>query len=288
MRGAMLPNDVRPADPAIPLTDRLDEVVFYVPAYMGPVDDLALMERMLEAQVVQLLTAGFESALKYLPSGVTLCNAGGVHDASTAELGVGLILTSLRGIDDFARAMPSGEWQHSRREALVDKKVLILGAGGVGSALRSRLLPFEADVAMVGRAARPGVHSVEDLPGLLPDADIVVLALPLDERTRGLVDAAFLARLADGTLLVNLSRGPVVDTEALVAAVGTGRIRAALDVTDPEPLPVGHPLWTLPGVLISPHVGGNSTAFLPRARRLVSEQLTRFALGEPLMSVVVT
>ena len=288
MRGAMLPHDVRPADPPIPLTDRLDEVVFYVPAYMGPVDDLALMERMPELQVVQLLTAGFESALQYLPSGVTLCNAGGVHDASTAELGVGLILTSLRGIDDFARAMPSGEWLHSRREALVDKKVLILGAGGVGSALRSRLLPFEVDVAMVGRAARPGVHSVDDLPDLLPDADIVVLALPLDERTRGLVDATFLARLPDGALLVNLSRGPVVDTEALVAALGTGRIRAALDVTDPEPLPVGHPLWTLPGVLISPHVGGNSTAFLPRARRLVSEQLTRFALGQPLMSVVVT
>lgn len=288
MRGAMLPSDVRPADPPFPLTERLDEVVFYVPAYMGPVDDLALMERMPELQVVQLLTAGFESALKYLPPGVTLCNAGGVHDASTAELGVGLILASLRGIDDFARAMPSGEWRHSRREALVDKKVLIVGAGGVGTALRDRLLPFEADVVMVGRAARPGVHSVDDLLGLLPDADIVVLALPLDERTRGLVDAGFLARLAEGALLVNLSRGPVVDTDALVAAVGSGRIRAALDVTDPEPLPLGHPLWTLPGVLISPHVGGNSTAFLPRARRLVADQLTRFALGQPLMSVVVS
>jgi phosphoglycerate dehydrogenase-like enzyme len=284
----MLPSDVRPADPPFPLTERLDEVVFYVPAYMGPVDDLALMERMPELQVVQLLTAGFESALKYLPPGVTLCNAGGVHDASTAELGVGLILASLRGIDDFARAMPSGEWRHSRREALVDKKVLIVGAGGVGTALRDRLLPFEADVVMVGRAARPGVHSVDDLLGLLPDADIVVLALPLDERTRGLVDAGFLARLAEGALLVNLSRGPVVDTDALVAAVGSGRIRAALDVTDPEPLPLGHPLWTLPGVLISPHVGGNSTAFLPRARRLVADQLTRFALGQPLMSVVVS
>ena len=141
---------------------------------------------------------------------------------------------------------------------------------------------------MVGRAARPGVHSVDDLLGLLPDADIVVLALPLDERTRGLVDEGFLARLAEGALLVNLSRGPVVDTDALVAAVGSCRIRAALDVTDPEPLPVGHPLWTLPGVLISPHVGGNSTAFLPRARRLVADQLTRFALGQPLMSVVVS
>jgi phosphoglycerate dehydrogenase-like enzyme len=283
----MLPDDVRPVDPPIPLTDRLEEVAFYVPGYMCPDDELALMAHMPRLQVVQLLTAGFDAARAHLPPGVTLCNAGGVHDASTAELGVGLILASLRGIDDFARAMPSGQWAHSRREALVDKRVLVIGAGGVGTAVRNRIQAFEADVVMVGRTARPGVHPVEDLPSLLPDADVVVLTLPLDERTRGLVDAAFLSRLAEGALLVNLSRGPVVDTDALVAAVGSGRIRAALDVTDPEPLPAGHPLWSLPGVLISPHVGGNSSAFLPRARRLVSEQLQRFALGQPLASIVV-
>ena len=287
MRGAMIPADVQPLDPPIPVTEKLEEIAFYVPRYMGPVEDLLLMGRMPGLQVVQLLTAGFESALAHLPSGVTLCNAGGVHDASTAELGIGLILASLRGIDDFARAMPFGEWLHSRRDSLADKRILILGAGGVGKALRSRLLPFEAEVVMVGRSARSGVHSVDELPTLLPDADVVVLALPLDERTRGLANTDFMARMADGALLVNLTRGAVVDTDALVAAVRSGRIRAALDVTDPEPLPAGHPLWDLPGVLISPHVGGNSTAFLPRARRLVAEQLERFAAGQPLSFVVV-
>jgi phosphoglycerate dehydrogenase-like enzyme len=282
----MLPADVRPVDPQVPLTETLEEVAFYVPRYMGPVEDLLLMELMPGLRVVQLLTAGFESALAHLPPGVTLCNAGGVHDASTAELGVGLILASLRGIDDFARAMPSGQWLHSRRSSLADSRILILGAGGVGTALRDRLLPFEAEVVMVGRSARSGVHSVDELPSLLPDADVVVLAVPLDERTRGLVDAHFLAHLAEGALLVNVSRGAVVDTDALVAAVRSGRIRAALDVTDPEPLPAAHPLWNLPGVLISPHVGGNSAAFLPRARRLVAEQLQRFAAGQPLSFVV--
>jgi phosphoglycerate dehydrogenase-like enzyme len=170
---------------------------------------------------------------------------------------------------------------------LADKRILILGAGGVGTALRSRLLPFEAEVVMVGRSARSGVHSVDELPTLLPDADVVVLALPLYERTRGLANTDFMTRMADGALLVNLSRGAVVDTDALVSAVRSGRIRAALDVTDPEPLPAGHLLWDLPGVLISPHVGGNSTAFLPRARRLVAEQLERFAAGQPLSFVVV-
>jgi phosphoglycerate dehydrogenase-like enzyme len=139
---------------------------------------------------------------------------------------------------------------------------------------------------MVGRSSRPGVHAAADLPDLLRGADIVVLAVPLDESTRGLVGTAFLARMRDRALLVNVARGPVVDTDALVAAVSSGRIRAALDVTDPEPLPPGHPLWSLPDVLISPHVGGNTSAFLPRARRLVDEQLRRFAGGRPLEHIV--
>lgn len=287
MLSAMIPDEVRPVDPPIPITDRLGDVAFYVPRYMGPVDDLVLMADMPQLRVVQLLTAGFDAALPHLPPGVMLCNAGGVHDASTAELGVALILASLRGLDDFSRAMPEGGWLHSRRESLADKRVLILGAGGVGTALRDRLVPFEADITMVGRSARPGVHSAVDLAGLLPSADIVVLALPLDDRTVHLVDAAFLSRLAEGALLVNVARGPVVDTDALVEAVAAGRVRAALDVTDPEPLPPGHPLWTLPGVVISPHVGGNTSAFLPRARRLVADQLDRFATGQPLASVIV-
>lgn len=286
MLGAMLPDEVRPPDPPLPLVSRPEDVVFYVPHYMGPTDDLALMSRMPNLAVVQLLTAGYENALRYLPSGVTLCNAGGVHDASTAELAVGLTIASLRGLDAFARAMPTGAWLYGRREALADKRVLVLGAGGVGQAIRRRLEPFETDVVLVGRSARAGVHAAGDVPALLPSADVVILALPHTEETHHLVDTAFLARMADGALLVNVARGAVVDTDALVEQVASGRIRAALDVTDPEPLPPDHPLWALPGVLISPHVGGNTSAFLPRARRLVAEQLRRFAAGEPLLSVV--
>ena len=286
MLGAMLPVDMRPAAPAIPLVDDLDRVAFYVPRYMGPVDDLALMSRMPHLKVVQLLTAGYDNALPFVPKAVTLCNAGGVHDASTAELAVGLILASLRGLDSFARAMPTGAWLYGRRESLADRRVVVVGAGGVGDAIRRRLEPFETDVVMVGRTARSGVHAASELPHLLPHADVVVLAVPLSAETRGLVDDVFLARMRDHSLLVNVARGPVVDTDALVTHVAAGRIRAALDVTDPEPLPPDHPLWALSGVLISPHVGGNTSAFLPRARALVADQLTRFAAGQPLVSVV--
>ena len=282
----MLPDDVRPLDPPVPLVNDLERVAFYVPPYMGPADDLAVMAHMPRLQVVQLLTAGYENALRFLPPGVTLCNAGGVHDASTAELAVGMIIASLRGIDAFARAMPSGSWLYGRREALADKRVVVVGAGGVGQALRRRLEPFEAEVLMVGRSARPGVQASADLPALLPSADVVVLAVPLTDETHGLVDTEFLARMRDGALLVNVARGSVVDTDALTEQVASGRILAALDVTDPEPLPPDHPLWSLPGVLISPHVGGNTSAFLPRARRLVAEQLQRFATGQPLEHVV--
>jgi phosphoglycerate dehydrogenase-like enzyme len=221
-----------------------------------------------------------------LPPAATLCNAAGVHDASTAEIAVGLAIASLRGIDDFARAMPNGAWLRGRRESLADKRVVIIGAGGVGSAIRQRMAAFEAETVMVARTAREGVNAIADLPALLPSADVVVLAVPLVDSTRHLADAAFLACMPDGALLVNVARGPVVDTEALVAAVSSGRLRAALDVTDPEPLPAGHPLWTLPGVLVSPHVGGNSSAFVPRARRLVEAQIARWQGRQPLEHVV--
>ena len=282
--GALVPAEVRP--PGVAAVEDLERVGFYVPAYMGPVTEFERMRDMPNLRVVQLLTAGYESALPYLPAGVILCNASGVHDASTAELAVGLMLASLRGIDEFARAMPRGEWRFGRREALADKRVVVVGAGGVGQAIRGRLEPFETDVVMVGRSVRPGVHAGSELPALLPSADAVVLAVPLTEQTHHLVDTRFLALMRDGSLLVNVARGPVVDTDALVEQVASGRIRAALDVTDPEPLPPDHPLWMLPGVLISPHVGGNTSAFLPRACRLVAEQLRRFVAGEPLSSVV--
>jgi phosphoglycerate dehydrogenase-like enzyme len=161
-----------------------------------------------------------------------------------------------------------------------------VGYGSVGAAIERRLDGFESRVLRVARTAREGVSPMEDLGDLLPQADVVVLVVPMTDRTRGLVDAGFLASMPDGALLVNVSRGPVVVTDALVAELASGRLLAALDVTDPEPLPAGHPLWSVPGLLVSPHVGGNTTAFLPRAFRLVADQLGRYQAGQPLANVI--
>ena len=242
-------------------------------------------------EVVQTLTAGYETVLPHVPAGVTLANAKGVHDASTAELTLGLVLASLRGIGQFAVDALEGRWRYRRRPSLADRRVLVVGVGGLGSAIAARLQPFEVSLTRVGTRARVDdhgpVHGVDELARLLPHSDVVILACPLTDATRGLVDAAFLAAMPDGALLVNVARGPVVVTAALLAEVSSGRLTAALDVTDPEPLPPEHPLWRTPGVLVSPHVGGNSTAFEPRARALLRDQLTRYATGEPLRNVVV-
>lgn len=191
------------------------------------------------------------------------------------------------------RAQAKGEWLGGFRPALADKSVLIVGYGSIGAAIEDRLAPFElARVARVARSerttARGPVHPLTELPALLPEADIVILATPLTDQTRGLVNGDFLARMKDGALLVNVARGPVVDTKALLAELESGRLTAALDVTDPEPLPPGHPLWQAPGVLISPHVGGPTSAFRPRAERLLVDQLSRFMNREPLRNVILT
>ncbi|WP_049572422.1 2-hydroxyacid dehydrogenase [Streptomyces sp. SBT349] len=276
-----------PADPA--------RCVFYVVPYMkGPALALRPLEHMPRLRVVQTLTAGVEHmlpAVDRLPSGAVLCNAGELHNTSTAELALALTLAAQRDIPGAVRAQPEARWEPSVQPSLADRRVLIVGYGGIGSAVEDRLLPF--DVAEVIRVAsrprtteRGPVHGVDELPALLPRAEVVIVATPLTDATRGLVDAEFLALLPDGALLVNVARGAVVDTKALVAEVETGRLRAALDVTDPEPLPEGHPLWRAPGVLITPHVGGPSTAFRPRAERLLRAQLRRFAVGEPLRHIV--
>ena len=268
-------------DPTVPP----EETRFYVPSYMAGEWAFEAMRLMPALEVCQLPTAGFEHALAHLPEGVTLCNAGGVHDASTAELAVGLMLARLRRLDDMARAMPAGDFIHGRYDALADRRVVIVGAGGIGQALARRLEGFECNVVLVGRTAREGVRARADLDDLVRQADIVVIAVPLDDSTRGMVDAGFLALMRDGALLVNVARGPVADTDAILAEAG--RLAFALDVTDPEPLPPDHPLWRAPGVLISPHVGGNTTAFLPRVGRLVREQVQRWESGSGLLHVVV-
>ncbi|UKY52850.1 2-hydroxyacid dehydrogenase [Streptomyces inhibens] len=278
-----------PADPA--------RCVFYAVPYMkGAEVSLRPLSWMSRVRVVQTLTAGIEHmlpGLSQMPSGAQLCNARGLHDASTAELALTLILASLRDIPDFVRGQDAGEWRQGFRPALADKSVLIVGYGSIGSAIEDRLTPFEcARVVRVARTARDTVrgpvHPLSSLSALLPDADVVVLAIPLTDGTRGLVGSDFLARMKDGALLVNIARGGIVDTKALLAELESERLRAALDVTDPEPLPAGHPLWHAPGVLITPHVGGPSSAFLPRAKRLLRDQLTLFAAGEPLRNVIAT
>jgi phosphoglycerate dehydrogenase-like enzyme len=264
--------------------------VFVVLPYLDPRPRLDRLAGLANLRVVHTLSAGYEHVLPRLPDGVLLCNAAGVHDASTAELTLGLVLAAQRGLAEYARAQPEGRWLAGTRSSLADRRVLLVGAGSVGSAIALRLDPFEVELTRVATRARDDerghVHGVDELPRLLPEAEIVIVVVPLTPSTRHLVDAGFLAAMSDGALLVNVARGAVVDTDALVAELATGRLRAALDVTDPEPLPPGHPLWTTPNTLISPHVGGDTTAFPPRARRLLRAQLTRFAAGEPLRNVV--
>ncbi|MEU8538771.1 2-hydroxyacid dehydrogenase [Streptomyces sp. NPDC048717] len=278
-----------PGDPA--------NCAFYVVPYMkGEKIAVRPLSGMSRVRVVQTLSAGIDHVtpgIGSLPSGVRLCNAKGVHEASTAELTLALILASLRGIPGFVRGQDAEEWRSGFYPALADKTVLIVGYGSIGAAIEDRLTPFEcARVVRVARSPRMGehgpVHALDDLPELLPQADVVVLSTPLTPQTRHLADAAFLGRMKDGALLVNVARGPVVDTEALLKEVEAGRITAALDVTDPEPLPAGHPLWHAPGVLVTPHVGGSTSAFMPRAKRLLAAQLTRFAAGEEPVNVVLT
>jgi phosphoglycerate dehydrogenase-like enzyme len=262
------------------------DVEFYVPPYDLRPSVADVVPRMTSLRVVQTLSAGVDAIRARVPEGVLLCNGRGIHDTSTAELTLALMLASLREVPRYVRQQDRGEWHRGFTQSLADKRVLIVGYGAIGAAIESRLVPFECEVVRVARTARDGVHAVGELPALVPDADVVVLIMPLTEETRGLVDADFLARMKPGALLVNMARGAVVDTAALIEALQAHRIQAALDVTDPEPLPAGHPLWSAPGVLISPHNGGASSAMRPRAMRLVREQLARYVAGEPLLNVM--
>jgi phosphoglycerate dehydrogenase-like enzyme len=271
--------------------DSIADVELLVAPYMFAAPKV--MERVAEMtslKAVQLLSAGYDNFLPFLPEGVQLCNAAGVHDASTAELAVALALASTRHLDLYARNMPSGSWRNDFTTSLADRHILIVGYGRIGAAIEQRLAGFEpGSITRVARRARTGdvpVHPIEELHSLLPQAEVVFVITPLTPATEHLIGAAELALLPDGALVVNTARGKVVDTEALLAQARTGRISAALDVTDPEPLPSDHELWRTPGVLISPHVGGQSSAFWPRMERMVRGQLARFAAGEPLLNVV--
>ncbi|MCW3492874.1 2-hydroxyacid dehydrogenase [Microbacterium sp. SSM24] len=266
--------------------ERFDIVV---PPYMSMARVLARLEGV-EVGLVQGQSIGYDGVADILPDGLVFANAASVHETSTAELAVGLAIAAQRRIDVFARDTADGRWAAQFTQSLADRRVLLLGYGGVGKAVAARLAPFEVQLTAVARRPRVEegmpVHGVDELPELLGEAEIVIVTLPGGAETRHIVDDAFLSALPDGALLVNVGRGSLVDTDALVAHVRRGRIRAALDVTEPEPLPAGHPLWALPGVLVTPHVGGDSSAMAPRIAKLVRTQIERMARGEAPVNVV--
>jgi phosphoglycerate dehydrogenase-like enzyme len=241
-------------------------------------------------KVVQAPFAGVDTFLPLLPPGLTLCDAQGVHDIPTAEWAVAVILAMQKHLPFYFGLQQQENWVRPRHaesiDEIADKIVLIVGHGSIGRAIESRLAPFGPRLLRVARRAREGVSPVSQLDELLPQADIVVVITPLTAETRQLMNVDKIARMKRGALLVNAARGEVVDTDALVQALNEKRIRAALDVTDPEPLPAGHPLWKAPNLLITPHTAGVSPKFLGRALKLASEQAERFARGEPLLNVV--
>lgn len=267
-----------------------DPIDIVVPPYMGGVAVLGALGNV-TTRLVQSQSIGFDGVADALPPGHVFANAASVHETSTAELTLSLILAAQRGIPTFVRAAEQGIWAPERLASLADRTVLLLGYGGVGKAVEERLAGFETNIVRVASRAREDItghiHGIEELPNLLPQADIVVVGVPLSDATTHLVDDRFLSLMPDGALLVNIARGAVADPDALLDHARRGRLRFALDVTEPEPLPDGHPLFALPNVLITPHVGGASSAMIPRMARLLRRQVDRMLRGDEPLNVVV-
>lgn len=276
-----------PANTPIENSD-LSEITFYVPTYMGGRPALELTKKMPNLKILQMPNAGYDDAMEYVQDGMTLCNGKSIHDDSTAELAVGLTIASLRGFPDFVRNQDKSEWVHVKNKSINDRRIGIIGFGSIGTTIAKMLSGFAVEIIPFTQSGRDNTIAITDLDKHLPTLDVVILILPLTKESKHLFDAKRLSLMKDGALLVNVARGPIVETNALVKELNSGRITAALDVTDPEPLPKDHPLWRVKGVLISPHVGGNTTAFESRARRLVESQLNLLAKGKPLNNVIVS
>jgi phosphoglycerate dehydrogenase-like enzyme len=271
------------------LPDSADEVEVVVLPFGVPPSRMPVLAKLPRLRLIQLMSAGAENIIPFVPPGVTLCNARGAHDPAVAEWIAAVILAQVRQLPRFMAAQQAGTWDPVRSASLDGQTVLIVGYGSIGEAVERRLAPFDVTIERIARRPRPdapGVMTMDDLPQALPRADIVILLVPVTPATTGLVDAHFLAQLHDGALLVNAARGSIVDTAALLAELSSGRLRAALDVTDPEPLPEGHPLWSAPGLLLTPHVAGAMTTTMSHVMALVKDQLARYAAGEPLRHVV--
>ncbi len=278
-------------EPGEPLPPGGEKATVLVPGFLSGGEVTRLLDELPDLEYVQLLTAGAERWIKILPPSIKLSICRGAHGGSTAEWVIGALLYIYREFGQFATAQREGEWVHDwvssgGTDTLQGKRVLIVGAGDLGEQLTRRLIPFDATATLVGRHARDGVHGIDELPDLLGDYDAVVLMVPLTSETTGMVDAAFLARMADGAILVNAARGQVVNTDALVAELNSGRLRAALDVTDPEPLPAGHPLWTAKGLFLTPHVGGSCRGSDVRSWRIAAAEIARYAAGDEPQNLV--
>jgi phosphoglycerate dehydrogenase-like enzyme len=276
--------DVWAGSPAFP--DSAGDVEIVVPSFDARDAELARLRELPRLKVVQLESVGVDWVRPHIPDGVILCNARGAYDKAVAEWVVAVALSHYRNLPAFERARQLGTWDFAHTGTLEGKTALIVGFGSIGSELASMLHVFGVDTIGVARTARDGVHGVDELPDLLPRADLVVLTLPGTAASRHLVDTRFLGTMRDGALLVNAGRGEVVDTDALLAELQNTRLFAALDVTDPEPLPDGHPLWRAPGLQLTPHVAGSNGTAMAKAMRLTKAQLIRYAAGETLLNVV--
>jgi phosphoglycerate dehydrogenase-like enzyme len=268
------------------VTDDARASTVWVPPFLASLDVAGVIAQLPDLELIQLVSAGAEQFVDYVPDGVILCNARGAHSGATAEWIVAAMLASIRQFPRFLAAQARGEWDNPWNDELAGRRVLIVGAGDIGAVLGRRLAGFDVEVSYVARSAREGVSAVQELPDLLPRHEIVVLLVPTTPETRGMVDSEFLAAMPDGSLLINAARGPIVDTEALLSELTRRRLHAALDVTDPEPLPVGHPLWSAPNLLLTPHTAGSVPFAGAKALAVVRAQLERMLAGQPLQNVV--
>lgn len=273
---------------AVDAESSFSEVTFFCLPYLGAAVALELLPRLPRLRVVQSLSSGVDDVLAALPAGVTLCNGRGLHhEESTAELAVALILASLRQLPNFVLRQQQAVWEHSRTDTLDGKRVLLVGRGVIAREIEQRLLPFGAQVRKVSRTAGNGVEPLSRLRNVAGETDVLVVCIALTDETRGLVDARVLAALPDGALVVNVARGPVIDAVALQPELTSGRLAAALDVSDPEPLPAVRLEWSLPNVLVTPHIGGDTIEFARRTGPFLIDQVRRHLGGVELRNVVI-
>jgi phosphoglycerate dehydrogenase-like enzyme len=291
--------EIGPVPPFVELVTTPEPAVEFVVLGLEFVRELpGFFDAMPSVRVVQSLTAGVDWVIPKVPRGVVVAGASGAHDISVSEWVLAVLLALQRRLPDFLELQRRGEWDSNLNDLISSgpsplapirdldgSEILIVGHGSIGRSVAARLAPFGARITGIAKHARTDAYTMEALPGLLPKADVVVILAPLTDETERLVDDSFLEQLKPGALLINASRGALVDTEALIRALELGRVRAALDVTDPEPLPSDHALWRAPNVLITPHVAGAVERWQERAYRVVGDQIRRYAAGEALLNV---